>query len=247
MPFSSQHSSHLSTPISLVVTSVLSGTAHVGQCHGFAPGLSNTSDLALEAPLPCLWTCTAPRAGCSINDNWQFHRWYFGCQICSPSHFWSFCDTQGFHRSMFAEHETYRVSTKRRDWFFGVVVWFFFDFASDAPGFFHLVALELGFLFILCSFLFMHCLCPAVVCCNDTWFIFLSLAGNKGWWESNADHPPPPYYCTFWGHRVVCICRREWCWIQETWSQDIFYSMAVIMQDCKKCLCFKMFYLMFKG
>lgn len=57
------------------------------------------------------------------------------------------------------------------------------------PGFSHLIPLVLGVLFILCRFLYMHCLCPAVVCYDDMLFLFLSLAGNKGWWESNADLP----------------------------------------------------------
>lgn len=246
MPFSSWRSSPLYPHFFLLLSPLCSLEQHAWAGVMGLPQVCPTPvTWHLRSPFPCLWSCTAPRAaGCGVSDSWQFQSWCFGCRPCSLPSFRNLRGTQGSHSSVFAEHETYRVSTEQRHWFF---FFSFFGFSSNTSGFSHLIPLELGFLFILCCFLCMHCLCPAVVCYNDMGFLFLSLTGNKGWWESNADHPPPPHHCTFWGRRVVCICRRQWCRIQETRSQDIFYSTAITMQDHKKCLRFKMFYLMFKG
>lgn len=213
-----------STPICLV-TSALSGTADVGQCHGFAAGLFNTSDLALDALLCCLWTCTAPRAETAAQVT--AGSFIADALVVSPALFPAF-EASVIRRDLtgacFPSMKPIESALNNAIDFLCVCMCV--CFASNATGFSHLIPLELGVLFFSCNFLFMHCFCPAVVCYSDTWFLFFSFARNKGWWESNADRSPSPHYCTFWGCGVVCICRRDWWRIQETWSQDMWISFT---------------------
>lgn len=65
------------------------------------------------------------------------------------------------------------------------------------------------FVFILCCFLGTYCLCPAVVCYNDTWFLFL-LQGKRGDEETMlATHYYPtilfsrPWSCVHLQERMV--------------------------------------------
>lgn len=174
MPFFSWHSSllypHFSRCCFLALWDSMGGPSS-----WLATGLANTNDLALEVPVPCLWTCT--RAGCSVNDSWQFDSWCCGCQPCSLPRFWSLCGTQVFHWSVFAEREPYQANTECQNGFIFFGDWLvgFFCFASNAPGSSHLIPLQL-FVFYVYFVYFFLCALSLSSCGWLQYIIYLSFS-----------------------------------------------------------------------
>lgn len=146
--------------------------------------------LAVEPPL----TAFGPAQPLTTNVSWQ--SWSFSCQPCSLPRFWSPHGIQGLHQQSFASIKW--VLSTDTDYFI-ILFLLYIKCSWILP--FNPTLLE--FVFILCSFLGMCCLCPAVVCYNDTQFLFISLAGNEGWWGSNAGQSPPSHYCIF---KVMKLC-----------------------------------------
>lgn len=188
---------------SLAVTPVLSGTGHVGQCHRFAAGLSNTSLSNWHLSLPSL-----PLDLHSPSQQMSAGSFRADASVASPALSPAFEVSMKYPRFALA-CLCWAWNPSSQYWVLALIILFLLCIKCSWILPFNPTWLE--FVFILCSFLGMPCLCPAVVCYNDARFLFISLAGNKGWWGNNAGHSPPRHYCIFQGHGVVCTCRRERC------------------------------------
>lgn len=149
--------------------------------------------LALEAPL----TAFGPAQPLTANVSRQFQSWCFSCQPCSLPAFEASIVPKGCIGLSLPNSKSIKsVLSNGTDYFI-----ILFSLCTKCSWILPFNPTWLEFVFILCCFLGMHCLCAAVVCYSDTWFLFNSLAGIRGDEETmlaTHHHPTTVHFSRPW-------------------------------------------------